>query len=146
MAEPQAEPGNDPINQAPAGDTSRVTGDLAASVWIELAWVEGGRGQSLRLSPTEAHLFIGRSYQYLLDDERVRLLLQRLGWREYRWAVYGRRRDPSEAIVVMDRIELCPPLQVDPMTARNRRVAHRRRQAERSRWLPDRRNPTRSAD
>lgn len=140
MAEPRDEPEivNTTGVSPETGDSSPDT--CIADLWVELAWVEQGTGQSLRWSGADAQSFIGRPYQHLLDDQRVSALLRRLDWREHRWSVYGRRRDATEAVQAMDRIELCPPLSVDPMTARNRRVAHRRREAERSRWLPDRRN------
>jgi hypothetical protein len=37
-----------------------------------------------------------------------------------------------------DRIELLPPLTVDPKVARQRRAEHRRRERGERRWAPDR--------
>lgn len=140
MVEREAAPGSADSPMEPA-DEGRTRAERSVEApWIELAWVEQGIGHRLRWIGPQAQAFIGQSYQRLLDERQVQSLLRRLGWREYRWAVYGRRRDPSEVVLATDRIELSPPLRADPMIARNRRVAHRRRQAERSRWLPDRRN------
>lgn len=52
-------------------------------------------------------------------------------------AVYGRRRAPDDPLRDGDRIELAGPLSADPKEARQRRVAHRRAVAGRSKWQPD---------
>lgn len=53
-------------------------------------------------------------------------------------AVFGRACGPDEPLHDGDRIELLPPLTVDPKVARQRRAEHRRRLAGERRWTPDR--------
>jgi uncharacterized protein len=53
-------------------------------------------------------------------------------------AVHGRLAAPTDPLHDGDRIELLPPLTVDPMVARQRRAEHRRRQAGERRWARDR--------
>jgi putative ubiquitin-RnfH superfamily antitoxin RatB of RatAB toxin-antitoxin module len=53
-------------------------------------------------------------------------------------AVHGQRVGLNERLHDHDRIELLPPLIVDPKTARQRRAEHRRRQQGERRWTPDR--------
>lgn len=58
-------------------------------------------------------------------------------------ALHGRRVGPDEPLHDGDRIELLPPLTVDPKLARQRRAEHRRRERGERRWAPDReRTPT----
>lgn len=56
-------------------------------------------------------------------------------------AVFGRGCGPSERLHDGDRVELLPPLTVDPKVARQRRAEHRRRLAGERRWTPDRERP-----
>ena len=49
-------------------------------------------------------------------------------------SVHGQRRRPGDKIFDGERLELLPPLQVDPKLARQRRVAARRLGARRDRW------------
>jgi putative ubiquitin-RnfH superfamily antitoxin RatB of RatAB toxin-antitoxin module len=58
-------------------------------------------------------------------------------------AVFGRRVPPGEPLHDGDRIELLPPLRVDPMVARRRRAEHRRRETGERRWARDRELPAR---
>lgn len=54
-----------------------------------------------------------------------------LGLRPHPWAgvsVYGRLATAEMILHAQDRVELLPPLTVDPMTARRRRAEHRQRQ------------------
>ena len=53
-------------------------------------------------------------------------------------AVHGRTAGPQDRLHEHDRIELLPPLTVDPKVARQRRADHRRRLAGERRWTPDR--------
>jgi hypothetical protein len=53
-------------------------------------------------------------------------------------AVHGRAAAPQDRLREHDRIELLPPLTVDPKVARQRRADHRRRLAGERRWTPDR--------
>jgi putative ubiquitin-RnfH superfamily antitoxin RatB of RatAB toxin-antitoxin module len=53
-------------------------------------------------------------------------------------AVHGRAVGPQDRLHEHDRIELLPPLTVDPKVARQRRADHRRRLAGERRWTPDR--------
>jgi len=53
-------------------------------------------------------------------------------------AVHGRTAAPGDVLHDDDRIELLPPLSVDPKVARQRRAEHRRRLAGERRWTPDR--------
>lgn len=53
-------------------------------------------------------------------------------------AVHGRSAAPTDLLHDGDRIELLPPLTVDPMVARQRRAEHRRRLAGERRWARDR--------
>ncbi len=53
-------------------------------------------------------------------------------------AVHGRAAGPHDRLHEHDRIELLPPLTVDPKVARQRRADHRRRLAGERRWTPDR--------
>jgi uncharacterized protein len=53
-------------------------------------------------------------------------------------AVHGRIAAPGDALHEDDRIELLPPLSVDPKVARQRRAEHRRRLSGERRWTPDR--------
>ena len=57
--------------------------------------------------------------------------LDPLGLRPESWAgvsIYGRLAGPEAVLHANDRVELLPPLIVDPMTARRRRAEHRRKQ------------------
>jgi putative ubiquitin-RnfH superfamily antitoxin RatB of RatAB toxin-antitoxin module len=56
-------------------------------------------------------------------------------------AVFGRPARPDDPLHAYDRIELLPPLKVDPKVARQRRADHRRRLAGERRWAPDRQTP-----
>lgn len=56
-------------------------------------------------------------------------------------AVLGRRAAPGDPLHDRDRIELLPPLTVDPKVARQRRAEHRRRETGERRWAPDRARP-----
>lgn len=56
-------------------------------------------------------------------------------------AVFGRPAGPDDLLHPYDRIELLPPLKVDPKVARQRRADHRRRLAGERRWAPDRQIP-----
>lgn len=103
---------------------------------LQLAWIEHGQA---RTSVLDCQRWIGLTYRCLLASDEVRSLIDRLGWVEVRWSVYGCARHLDEFVSAGDRLELLPPLKVDPKTARARRVEHRRRQASRSMWLPDRR-------
>jgi putative ubiquitin-RnfH superfamily antitoxin RatB of RatAB toxin-antitoxin module len=58
-------------------------------------------------------------------------------------AVFGRRAGPADRLHDGDRIELLPPLTVDPKVARQRRAEHRRRISGERRWAPDRERPPR---
>lgn len=51
-------------------------------------------------------------------------------------AVLGRRAAPEDSLHDHDRIELLPPLTVDPKVARQRRAEHRRRERGERRWTP----------
>jgi len=53
-------------------------------------------------------------------------------------AVFGRLARPGDRLHDGDRIELLPPLTVDPKVARQRRADHLRRLAGERRWTPDR--------
>jgi hypothetical protein len=53
-------------------------------------------------------------------------------------AVHGRLAAPQDPLHDHDRIELLPPLTVDPKVARQRRAEHRRRMTGERRWAPDR--------
>lgn len=53
-------------------------------------------------------------------------------------ALHGRLVPPGEVLHDGDRIELLPPLTVDPKVARQRRADHRRRERGERRWAPDR--------
>ena len=53
-------------------------------------------------------------------------------------AVLGRVVAPDELVREHDRIELLPPLTVDPKVARQRRAEHARRLKGERRWAPDR--------
>jgi putative ubiquitin-RnfH superfamily antitoxin RatB of RatAB toxin-antitoxin module len=59
-------------------------------------------------------------------------------------ALYGRATRPGDRLHDHDRIELLPPLTVDPKVARQRRADHRRRMAGERRWTPDRERTTAS--
>jgi putative ubiquitin-RnfH superfamily antitoxin RatB of RatAB toxin-antitoxin module len=59
--------------------------------------------------------------------------------------VFGRAAAPGDPLRDGDRIELLPPLTVDPMVARQRRAEHRRREAGERRWARDRELPARPA-
>jgi putative ubiquitin-RnfH superfamily antitoxin RatB of RatAB toxin-antitoxin module len=57
--------------------------------------------------------------------------------------VYGRPVSPADLLQAGDRVELLPPLTVDPMVARQRRAEHRRRETGERRWARDRELPAR---
>lgn len=59
-------------------------------------------------------------------------------------AVHARAARPDDRLHNHDRIELLPPLTVDPKVARQRRADHRRRLAGERRWTPDRERTPRS--
>ena len=62
-------------------------------------------------------------------------------------AVHGRLAAPDDRLHDHDRVELLPPLTVDPKLARHRRAEHRRRLTGERRWAPDReRAPVPGAD
>lgn len=56
-------------------------------------------------------------------------------------AVFGSIAAPHDPLHDHDRIELLPPLSVDPKVARQRRAEHRRRVSGERRWAPDREQP-----
>jgi putative ubiquitin-RnfH superfamily antitoxin RatB of RatAB toxin-antitoxin module len=56
-------------------------------------------------------------------------------------AVFGRLAALHDRLHEHDRIELLPPLSVDPKVARQRRAEHRRRASGERRWAPDREQP-----
>jgi len=64
-------------------------------------------------------------------------------WDGLALALHGRRVTPHEVLHDGDRIELLPPLTVDPKVARQRRAEHRRRARGERRWAPDR-DPSRT--
>ena len=89
---------------------------------IELAWVENDEGKTMpmylpRLAPM--------TYQQLLASAQILDLIERLGWKTFGWSVFGKSRQEKETVSAGDRIELLPPLRVDPNTARQRRAAHK---------------------
>ncbi len=93
------------------------------AVSIELAWVENDEGKTMpfcipKLAPM--------TYQHLLESTQILDLIKRLGWKTYSWSVFGKTRQATETVAALDRIELLPPLRVDPKTARQRRAAHKR--------------------
>ena len=49
-------------------------------------------------------------------------------------SVHGRRRGLADRILAGERLEMLPPLQVDPKLARQKRVATRRAGARLDRW------------
>ena len=53
-------------------------------------------------------------------------------------AVFGRRCAADRVLDDGDRVEVLPPLTVDPKTARQRRADHKRRATGDVRWLPGR--------
>lgn len=53
-------------------------------------------------------------------------------------AVLGRLAAPDDLVREHDRVELLPPLTVDPKVARQRRAEHARRLKGERRWAPDR--------
>ena len=53
-------------------------------------------------------------------------------------SIHGRRAAPDEALHPGDRIELTAGLTVDPKLARQRRVARRRAEDPRNKWIRDR--------
>lgn len=53
-------------------------------------------------------------------------------------ALHGRLVTQHEVLHDGDRIEVLPPLKVDPKVARQRRAEHRRRVRGERRWAPDR--------
>lgn len=59
-------------------------------------------------------------------------------WGGLAMALHGRLVTPDEVLHEGDRIELLPPLTVDPKVARQRRAEHRRRARGERRWAPDR--------
>jgi putative ubiquitin-RnfH superfamily antitoxin RatB of RatAB toxin-antitoxin module len=62
-------------------------------------------------------------------------------------AVFGRPVGPDDPLHDHDRVELLPPLRVDPKVARQRRAEHRRRESGERRWAPDRqRSPPKPRD
>lgn len=56
-------------------------------------------------------------------------------------AIYGRRSRLDDTLHDHDRIELLPPVVVDPKVARQRRAAHRRLHKGERRWAPHRALP-----
>jgi putative ubiquitin-RnfH superfamily antitoxin RatB of RatAB toxin-antitoxin module len=56
-------------------------------------------------------------------------------------AVFGQAAAPGDPLYDGDRVELLPPLTVDPKIARQRRAEHRRRLSGERRWTPDRARP-----
>jgi putative ubiquitin-RnfH superfamily antitoxin RatB of RatAB toxin-antitoxin module len=60
-------------------------------------------------------------------------------------AVLGRPVAPGDRLYDHDRIELLPPLTVDPKVARQRRAEHRRKISGERRWAPDRERPKASS-
>ena len=120
----------------------------AGLISIELVWLapQGLDRRSLRVPDGST----------LLDALRVSGLPAQLGFTEgseseleataatrlsaQPWvlAVHGQRVGLSERLHDHDRIELLPPLLVDPKIARQRRAEHRRRQKGERRWSPDR--------
>jgi len=62
-------------------------------------------------------------------------------------AVFGQTATPGDTLHDGDRVELLPPLTVDPKVARQRRADHRRRVSGERRWTPDRaRDPSPGRD
>jgi putative ubiquitin-RnfH superfamily antitoxin RatB of RatAB toxin-antitoxin module len=97
---------------------------MAEALLFELAWIENNEGYSIAFAQSESE---AQTYKQLLDSTAVRDLISRLGWSQYRWSVFGKKRELTDRAGVGDRIELLPGLQVDPKIARRRRAAHRLR-------------------
>jgi putative ubiquitin-RnfH superfamily antitoxin RatB of RatAB toxin-antitoxin module len=97
---------------------------MAEPLLFELAWIENNEGHTVLLAQSESD---AQTYQHLLDSTAVRALVGRLGWSEYRWSVFGKKRELTDRVGAGDRIELLPGLRVDPKIARRRRAVHRLR-------------------
>jgi len=104
----------------------------AATLAVEVCWI--GVEPPLRIALS---LPAGSTVAQALEASglaaRIGVGLDALGV-----AVFGQSAAPADPLHDGDRVELLPPLSVDPKVARQRRAEHRRRAAGERRWTPDR--------
>lgn len=113
----------------------------ADALTIEVCWI--GADPPLRIALTVAH---GATVAQGLADSGIAARIATLRppspgsgvLDALAIAIHGRLAAPTDPLHDGDRIELLPPLTVDPMVARQRRAEHRRRQAGERRWARDR--------
>jgi putative ubiquitin-RnfH superfamily antitoxin RatB of RatAB toxin-antitoxin module len=107
----------------------------SAALAVEVCWI--GVEPPLRIALS---LPVGSTVSQALEAsglaDRVGSGLATLGV-----AVFGRTAAPGDLLHDGDRVELLPPLTVDPKVARQRRAEHRRRLSGERRWAPDRARP-----
>jgi putative ubiquitin-RnfH superfamily antitoxin RatB of RatAB toxin-antitoxin module len=91
---------------------------------VTLAWIEGSDAITRDIEVDAASLPV--TYAQLLEMPAVKAALPEWIAAPFGLAVFGRHRQPGEIVAEGDRIELLPPLRVDPKLARLRRAAKRR--------------------
>ena len=98
-----------------------------AGLRVTLAWIDGvvAVTREIALGPTDAPL----TYAELLALPQVAPLLPAWIAGPHGLAVFGSKRVPGAQVSDGDRIELLPPLRIDPKRARLRRAAKARQQA-----------------
>ena len=123
-------------------------GEPAGQIEIEIVWIapDGVHRRAIQLESDATVLDALRSSGVLgqlglragSESELEATAAARLSAQPWVLAVHGQRVGLNEPLHDHDRIELLPPLIVDPKTARQRRAEHRRRQQGERRWSPDR--------
>jgi putative ubiquitin-RnfH superfamily antitoxin RatB of RatAB toxin-antitoxin module len=112
------------------------------SLSVEVCWigVEPALRISLRLAPgaTVADALAASGVAIRIATSSARLAAGQGPLDDLAVAVLGRAARPADPLHDGDRVELLPPLTVDPKVARQRRADHRRRQNGERRWTPDR--------
>ena len=92
-----------------------------AGLRVTVAWIEGAIAVTREIALPQAVVPI--TYAELLALPQVLTLLPAWISGSYGLAVFGSKRAPGARVNDGDRIELLPPLRVDPKRARLRRAA-----------------------
>ena len=119
---------------------------------LTLAWIDQGRAQSrVWRGPVAMPSDDGFLLEVLLAEPTLLQALpeairELVAAGRIACSVHGRRRGAGDRIKNGDRLELLPPLQVDPKLARQRRVDTRRRSKGRDRWNTGQATPSDRSD
>ncbi len=106
--------------------------EAAGAIAVEVCWIGADPPLRVALSMPPGST-VARALEASGLAARIGSGLDALGI-----AVFGQSADPGDALHDGDRVELLPPLTVDPKVARQRRAEHRRRASGERRWTPDR--------